>query len=158
MPIQFTKPLGYILGDEGSGTRMGISFLKAYLRGEFDNETLEFFAEKIQLTNEEILERIYKGNNAKEFLASFLPLMAMKTGSEQISNIILHSFHEFIHSFILKIPGHLHLPVGFCGSPAVYFSSILDEALAKHNLVAYKTIREPIHGLIKYQSLLDKLF
>ncbi len=155
---QFTRPLGYILGDEGSGARIGIAFLNTYLRSEFDNESQDFFSSQIQLTIDEILDKIYRQKGSKEFLASFLPLISKKTGNELIRNIIIHSFSDFIRKFILRFPGYQYLNIRFCGSTAYYFSELLDEALNNHSLNLSKIIQDPLSELINRKNQIQNYF
>jgi N-acetylglucosamine kinase-like BadF-type ATPase len=145
---QFTPSLGYVLGDEGSGSQMGIKFLKAFLRGEFKPHTMSFFSKNIQLSEEEILHKIYREKDTKSFLASFVPLMEQQISDSDVRNIIKSSFREFISAHLLNIPGHEALPIGFCGSPAYFFRDILNETLEEFGFSAHRIIRKPIDGLI----------
>lgn len=147
---QNTPSLGYILGDEGSGAFMGIRFLRAYLRNEFDKETAEYFAQHIKLSHSEILDKIYNHNEAKPFLASFVNLMSTKTENRLIKNIVEDSFQQYIKTFILTIPNYRKFSIGFCGSPAYYFSQLLLEALQTFGLSSSKIIQSPMDGLIEF--------
>jgi glucosamine kinase len=149
---QFTPSLGYLLGDEGSGCRMGMRFLRTFLRKEFKPDSMSFFSKNIQLSEEEILHKIYREKEPKAFLASFVPLLEQQISDSDVRNIIKDSFQEFITAHLLNIPGHETLPIGFCGSPAYFFRDILNEALEKFGFSAHKIIRKPIAALIGHFS------
>jgi len=145
----YTPSLGYILGDEGSGTQMGIRFLKSYLRKEFDKDTMEYFAENIRLTDSEILGRIYQHNETKRFLASFVPLMSTRAEHPHIQSIVSQSFSLFVETFILTIPEYLRYNIGFCGSPAYYFNNVLTEQMNRYDLKSGLILVNPIENLTK---------
>jgi len=147
--IQHVKPLGYILGDEGSGCQMGIRFLKKLLRKEFSHELQDFFENKIELNYDQIIYKIYKGNETKSFLASFVPLMSTRISEPQIQEIAIHSFQIFIDTYIRNIPSYQLYPIGFCGSPAFWFKNILEEVMSKNGLTLQKVIINPIEELAK---------
>ncbi len=147
---QHTPSLGYILGDEGSGTHMGIRFLKSYLRKEFDKDTTEYFADNIRLTDFEILSNIYQNNDTKRFLASFVPLMSTKVEHPLIHSIVRESLNQYVETFILTIPENKKYDIGFCGSPAHYFNDILTEQMNKHGLKLKSILANPIDKLLKF--------
>ncbi len=149
-PQQHTPPLGYILGDEGSGTHMGIRFLKKYLRKEFDNELLEYFHSKIEFSDAEIMNMIYKSSDTKRFLASFVPLLSSRIENPEIEQIVIESFRSFFSVFILKIPEYKEFPVGFCGSPAFFFKNILAEVASEYDVQVEKIIINPIEELVRF--------
>jgi glucosamine kinase len=148
--VQFVKPLGYILGDEGSGCQMGMRFLKKLLRKQFSPEIQEFFQSNIELSYEQIMQRIYQSSETKSFLASFVPLMSSRISDPQIKEIAEQCFQDFIDTFIMTIPAHQMYPIGFCGSPAYWFRDILEEVMNKNGLSIENVILNPIHELTQY--------
>ena len=68
--IQNTPALGYILGDEGSGAVLGRMFMNAiFKRPEFCDIRDKYLAEQ-QLTQADIIQRVYREPMANRFLAS----------------------------------------------------------------------------------------
>lgn len=152
---QYTPSLGYILGDEGSGTQMGIRFIKSYLRKEFDKDTTEYFAENIRLTDSEILSKIYQHNDTKRFLASFVPLMTTRVEHPLIYSIVRESLSQYVETFILTIPEYKKYDIGFCGSPAHYFNDILTEQMYGYGLKLKIILANPIEKLSEIFSNKD---
>ncbi len=144
------KSLGYILGDEGSGVSIGIRFLKKYLRKEFSAPLMNYFQSAIGLSDEEILNVIYKEGDEKKFIASFVPLLNGRINHPEIREIIQAAFSDYISTFILPVPDYHIYNLGFCGSPAFYYQDILQKQLSIHGLSAEKIIIHPMDGLINY--------
>ncbi len=151
--ISYTKPLGYLIGDEGSGTQIGMLFLRQYLRKTFDKELTEYFSEKIKTTDEKLLDALYdKTVNTKLLLSSFVPLIHTRINHPDIIKIVEYSFSQFIDAFIKPVPKYYDFPLGFCGSVAFFFQDILKNVLKKHKLNVDKIIKDPVEELIKFYS------
>ena len=58
--VKNSPGLGFILGDEGSGTHLGKKVLQHYLYGTFDEELMDKFKAKYTETASEMLDNIYK--------------------------------------------------------------------------------------------------
>ena len=56
--IEHIKPLGYILGDEGSGVALGKSLLRKLLRNEFSEQLSQSICTDLGLSYEDIIEHV----------------------------------------------------------------------------------------------------
>ena len=148
--VQFVKPLGYTLGDEGSGAAMGIVFLKRFLRKQFSHDAQEYFEANIGMSQTQIMNKIYKSNETKSFLASFVPLMGTRVYDPQIREIVFQSFTDFVEVFVKPIPEFQSYSIAFCGSPAYWFQDILRDVLSQHELSLHKAIANPADELFKH--------
>src|SRR5206468_3978964 len=63
--------LGYMLGDEGSGSYIGKRILRDYMRGSMPHEMAEAFDRTYGYSPEDIMEHIYKKPLANRFMAGF---------------------------------------------------------------------------------------
>lgn len=66
-------PLGYILGDEGSGACLGKRFISDCMKRQLPPELLEGLLAEFNLTPSLLLDRIYREPLANRFLAGFTP-------------------------------------------------------------------------------------
>ena len=57
--VENISPLGYILGDEGSGAVLGRTFISDVLKGELPQDIRDNFFEETHLTEELIIENVY---------------------------------------------------------------------------------------------------
>lgn len=148
--FQYTAPLGYILGDEGSATDITKRFLKLYLRNDLPSDIKEFFDEKLNLSHSQIINNVYNEEFPNKFLASLaLTIFEMKD-KEVIKSILNNSIDDFFKAFVLKIPEYWQYKIGFCGSTAYFLEELLKTKTNQLNLKFHKCIRYPINELVKY--------
>lgn len=74
-------PLGFILGDEGSGTALGKLFLNGIFKGTLPSSLKKKYLEWAKLDYPSIINKVYREPLANRFLASICPFI-----SEQIEN------------------------------------------------------------------------
>ncbi len=143
--------LGYVLGDEGSGTNLGKRFLQAYFYNELPVEIRLAFQQYIKLTDSEIFKAIYQQPLPNRFLASIAPFIHSHKQHFIVKNMVNKAFSAFVEKHIL--PYHLPQPrIGFCGSIAYYFQDELQEVLQRYHLQAQVIIQNPVEKLVEYHT------
>lgn len=144
------SPLGFILGDEGSGAVMGRQLLGDYFKEVMPPSLREKFAERFNITREEALNRVYRGEKPNQFLAQFTPFLSENAHSAYCQEFVQRNFMEFFERNVLKLPNYSKLPIGFVGSVAWYFSQILINTADYYGFANPVIIKDPIDGLEKY--------
>ena len=149
------RPLGYILGDEGSGADIGKHIVADALKGLLSEETTKSFWDFAKADYPTLIEKIYRQPNANVFLASFAPFAATNIGNEEVRNIVEGRFRAFFERNVFQYPkADIEKGVAFVGSVAYAFKAVL-ESVASGCGVRIKTIvRSPIDGLIDYHRAL----
>lgn len=142
--------LGYIYGDEGSGTQLGKSLVEAFLKKKLPTELSLKFDEKYQFTLEDILNNTYKKPNPNRFLASFTTFFVENRNNDYLKAIEIKCFNDFIDYFIVSFENYKRVPIGFVGSVAYFFSDSLKEAFSARGLTVSKIVKAPIDGLKEY--------
>lgn len=142
--------LGYLLGDEGSGSHIGKAFLRAYFYRELDDELVEAFESYTSVDRSTVLDKVYESEVPNTYLASFTRFMGEHRGHPIIQRIILDSFGEFLDRHVRKYRGHLGLPVNFIGSIAFHFKQILVAALHERDMNAGRFVQKPIEELADF--------
>ena len=150
--VKNSPGLGFILGDEGSGTHLGKKVLQYYLYNTFDAELMDKFKEKYPQTNSEILDNIYKKELPNRYLAGFVTFLIENRGHFMIENIIEDSINDFFFNHIYKYRESWSLPINFVGSVAFGFKDVLAEMCKDYELKLGRVIKSPMDGLIKYHS------
>lgn len=151
--IAINRPgLGYVLGDEGSGAYMGKKVLQYFLYNTFDEELNGRFRLKYNLTQETILENIYKKPLANKYLASFSPFLSENRGHYMIENIIEDSINDFFFHHICKFKESWTLPVSFVGGIAYYFRDVVKELCNSYEFTLGKILKNPMEGLSEYHQ------
>ena len=144
-----TPPLGFILGDEGSGAYIGKRLLADALKGLLPTDLTEKLMQHIGLSYAEIIQKVYKNDYPNRFLAQLTHFAADNLDREEIHNIVLESFVTFIDRNLMRYTAEmLSRPINFVGSVAFYFEYILAEALEMCGLQIGNVEQTPIDGLI----------
>ena len=147
--IANTPPLGYILGDEGSSAVLGRHLVGNCLKNQLPEALRDEFLTEYQLTQEIILEKVYRQPLANRFLASLTPFLSKHKEVPEIHNLLVDSFVDF---FVRNVKQYRRpwLPIHFVGSIANAFSSELKEAAESLGMELGTIMRSPMEGLIKY--------
>lgn len=142
--------LGYVLGDEASGSYFGKKLLAWYIYGLLPEHLGKSFSEKYQLSKEDIIRRVYKEPNPNVFLASFATFLSDHGTDPFIRNLIRKGMEEFFETNVQAYDEYKHYPVHFAGSIAHFFSDVIREVAQAKNIVVGNIIRKPISGLAEY--------
>ncbi len=146
------SPLGFILGDEGSGAVMGRKLLGDYFKEVMPLYLREEFAKRYNLKWEEALNRVYRSEKPNQFLAQFIPFLSEHGNSAYCQEFVQHNFMEFFERNVSHIPNYTSYPIGFIGSVAYYFSQILNNTASYFGFDETTIIKDPIDGLEKYYN------
>jgi N-acetylglucosamine kinase-like BadF-type ATPase len=150
--IKNSPGLGYILGDEGSGTYLGKKVIQYYLYNTFDPDLMDRFNAKYNTNTIEILESVYKKPLPNKYLANFATFLVENRGHYMVENIIEDGFNDFFFNHIYKYRESWTLPIHFVGSIAYGFKDVLKEICDSYELKLGKVIKNPIDGLVKYHQ------
>ena len=139
--------LGYILGDEGSGTFFGRKLLTAFLYDTMPEELAASFKEKFNVDKELVIKRIYQQPSPNSFLASFSPFMSDHISHPFIVELLRNGFEEFFETNIKSYPDYKKQVCHFVGSIAYHFKEILTEVCAINGVRVGKILKHPIDEL-----------
>jgi glucosamine kinase len=148
--VKNSPGLGFILGDEGSGTHLGKKVLQHYMYGTFDEELMDKFKAKYTETNAEILDNVYKKELPNRYLSRFTAFLIENRGHFMIENIIEDSLNDFFFNHIYKYRESWTMPINFVGSVAFGFKDTLKQMCNDYELKLGKVIKDPMDGLVKY--------
>lgn len=85
------SPLGFILGDEGSGAVLGKLLVGDILKNQLPPAIKEAFLKQFDLTAPEIIDRVYRQPFPNRFLASLSPFIAQHLEEPGIRQLVLDS-------------------------------------------------------------------
>lgn len=143
------SPLGYILGDEGSGAVLGRLFIGACLKNQFSGQIKEGFLEYIKMSQPEILDRIYRQPFPNTFLASISPFILQHISDDQVYDLVYNSLKEFFVKNIMQYDYRNNV-VHLTGSVAYYYANIVKQIAEDLNIEVGTIVKSPIDGLVKY--------
>ncbi len=145
------SPLGYILGDEGSGAYKGKLLVSNALKDLLTDELKEKFLKQYKLTHSIIIDNVYKNPFPNRFLASISPFLLQNIEEEAIADIVKKSFNDFFERNVMQYD-YKKKKVHFVGSIAYHYSSILQEVATNKNITIGKIDKSPIEGLVHYYN------
>ena len=145
------SPLGFILGDEGSGAVLGKLFIGDLLKNQLPAGLKEKFLERYQLTPADIIDRVYRKPFPNRYLATLSPFISEHITIPEVRQLVKQSFKAFLVRNVMQYD-YQHYAVGFNGSVAWYYRDILEEALSETGLKMGIIIKAPMEGLLKYHQ------
>lgn len=147
--VLHTPPLGYILGDEGSGTFLGKVLVNSVFKGLISNDMKEAFCSKFNLSMSDIIEHVYRQPAANTFLASLVPFIVEHREHPAIHDLLIEAFRMFIKRNI-AVYGQEEMPINCVGGIAYQFEKELKEAIAMENMKTGIILRRPIDSIVQY--------
>ncbi len=144
------SPLGFILGDEGSGSVMGRKLLGDYFKEVMPADLRSEFGRRFGVTREEALARVYRTEKPNQFLAQFVPFLSGHSDSAYCREFVRQNFVDFFERNVTKLPDFHKYPLGFVGSVAYYFSEILKDTASYYGFNEITILKDPIDGLESY--------
>jgi N-acetylglucosamine kinase-like BadF-type ATPase len=146
------SPLGYILGDEGSGAVLGKILIGDILKNQLPEHLCNKFLLQYGLDRMTIIQRVYREPQANRFLASVSPFLLQNINEPEIHDLVLRSFKAFFKRNITQYDGYKDLKVNFVGSIAYYYKDVLVEAAGMCDCTVGTIIKSPMQGLISFHS------
>ena len=145
------SPLGFILGDEGSGACLGKLLVGDILKNQMTPELKEKFLKQFNLEPADIIDRVYRKPFPNRFLASLSPFLAQNLDEPCVRTLVLNSFKAFLKRNVMQYD-YQHNKVHFIGSVAFHYKEVLAEAAQEMGVQIGTILQSPMEGLISYHS------
>lgn len=147
--VSNVSPLGYILGDEGSGAVLGKRLVGDCLKRQLPEAICQAFLKETRLSPAEIIDKVYRQPQANRFLASLTPFLLAHRETPEIHALLLSCFTDFFRRNVMQYE-YQRKEVHFTGSIAWFFKEEVTEAAHALNIRTGKFIKSPIQGLTIY--------
>lgn len=142
--------LGYILGDEGSGSFFGKKMITSYLYQQMPEDLRTLFAQEFDADRETVISNVYQKPLPNTYLAGFSRFMAQHRNHPFIVKVLKDGFQQFIDINIKDFKNHQHIECHFVGSIAFYYQDVLKEVCEENGLLVGKIMQKPIEGIYNY--------
>ena len=142
--------LGYILGDEGSGSYYGKKLLSEFLYNKLPRSISSILVNQYKLTKKDIFEHVYMKPHANVYLASFMKIFSDHRDNPWVVETIASGSRLFLENHVQCFPNYRTVPVHFVGSIAYYFEDILRNVAGRMDIQTGNIIQKPIYGLVDY--------
>lgn len=146
-------PLGFWLGDEGSGGHLGKSLILAYLHREMPSTTREAFENNYGPKDRlEILDHAYKRERPNKYFAAYSYFLLENESDPWCKNLIESCFIQFFEKYLLKYPQVREVSLGSVGSIAHHYRHHLEKVALHYDLKFSKIVQKPIEELAIYHQ------
>lgn len=145
-------PLGFILGDEGSGAALGRQLVSDALKERLTKGLKEELMEEYRLTPALVIEKVYRQPFPSRFLASLSPFLKKHINDPTIYRILHRGFSDFFERNVMAYD-YKKNRVHFVGSIGWHYADVLREVAAGKGIEVGTIARSPIEGLIEYYNV-----
>lgn len=145
-------PMGYILGDEGSGASIGRRLVNAIYKKELPAAYRDLFEKECMINYDDVISGVYRSDSPATFLASLVPFIHDHISDQIFRNLVFCEFDLFFNRNILRLNRPKSYGVGFVGSIANNFSDILKDAARFHGITITTIIQRPIQRLAEFHN------
>ena len=141
--VSNVSPMGYILGDEGSGAVIGKTFIGELYKGGH-SDFIPVFENETGLTSADIIQKVYREPLANRFLASLTVFINAHIREQKwIDEMVTECFRLFFRRNIVHYE-RPDLKVNFVGSIAYHFREQLTEAADLEGFEIGKILKSPL--------------
>lgn len=151
--VQQVPTLGFWLGDEGSGSYLGRTFVPRYLRGELPDDLRDRFAKRFpDCTRENVLERAYRQEYPNRYFAGFSKFLFDHRRHPYVYRFLYDAFALFFETYVCRYPDYPNRAVHFTGSVAFYYADFLRQVANDRGITLGYILETPIAGLALYHQ------
>lgn len=143
------SPLGFILGDEGSGAVLGKLLVSDCLKNQLPSEIQTKFFGQFGLTRADILDKVYKQPFPNRFLAGLSPFLWQNIEIPEIRKLVSDSFLCFFKRNVMQYD-YRSYQVHMAGSIAYFYRDMIKETAAEVGVTIGHIVQSPMRGLIDY--------
>lgn len=147
--IDRVKSCGYLLGDEGSGFRIGQAVYRMLCRDQLPATLIHQICESEQIHQRDLITSLYSHTNPRTYIASFARYVK-DIPSDVHTKVMDEVFGDFITRMVKPLHDRHGGSVYLSGSIAFHFQEVLLQKLRKNYNIAATFAPSPLEGLIRY--------
>ena len=145
------RPLGFILGDEGSNAYMGKRFIADVLKELAPREVIMAFYDHYQTTPNSIMEEVYNTPLPSRSLARYAFFLKENLEHPYVRELVYSSLKHFFARNVVAYD-YRENPISFVGSTCVMFEGLLREVAEDFGASIRKITKYSMPGLIEYHA------
>ena len=149
--VKTVAPLGFVLGDEGSGAYLGKLFIADMLKGLAPQDLTKAFYEQYAVSPNILLDNVYTDPMPSRTLSYYSRFLAEHLDNSYVYNLVYSGFMSFFTRNISAYD-YKNEPLCFVGSTAVIFEDLLRRAASDFGAEISKIIRYSMPGLVEYHA------
>ena len=151
--------LGFLIGDEGSGSALGKHLLRRFFMKKLPKDLEEDFIQTYRITIDDAIKNMYHNPRANAYLGEFNKFIAERKKHPYFQNMVFDEMKNYLDYQVLPYPEAGEVEVNCIGYIAFIYEDILRAAAAELNLKIGKVVQKPIESLVDYHKkyILDLL-
>ena len=149
--MQNVKPLGFILGDEGSGSALGKLFLSDCLKNLAPRQLQDEFYAQFNVTPDEIMDSVYVMSLSNKTLSKYSFFLAAHLDNDYVHTLVHDEIMRFFKRNISQYD-YVNYPLCFVGAVACTYSDILKEVASEFGASIKKIVPRSMPGLIEFHG------
>jgi N-acetylglucosamine kinase-like BadF-type ATPase len=142
--------LGFLIGDEGSGSAIGKQLVRRYFMKKLPADLHSEFQDEYNLTLEEALKNMYHTTRPNAYLADFNKFVVERKDHPYFQDMVFEEMKSFFEYQVLPYKQAKEAEINFIGSIAYYYENILRSVAAELNLSVGHVVQKPIESLVSY--------
>ena len=146
---------GYILGDQGSGFKIGKKILQYYIENQFSKKEEKKFKKMYGYDKLSMITAVYEAQNHKRFVASFSRFLNELNKKTQ-KKLLNREFYKYFRNVSKQIPGSEKLQYNFVGSIASVYEDRLREAAKEQAIKVGEVIKSPFERIDTIYNYIKK--
>ncbi len=150
---QSLPSLGYVLGDEASGSWLGKKLISDYFGQRLSDINRKRFEDFGDYSKDFILNKVYQEPWPAAFLASYSKLISENVNDPYFYRLVYEGFELFIANIKTHFLQKSELPLHFTGSVAYIYSDILRKVASDMQVYVKNINQSPIAGLTLFHQL-----
>ena len=149
--VKNVRPLGFILGDEGSNAHMGKQFIADILKELAPADLTTAFYDRFQTSSNVLMDEVYTNTLPSRSLGKYAFFLNEHIDHPYVYNLVYQALMSFFTRNISAYD-YRDRPIAFVGSTCVMFEDILRRAAADFGATVGKVARYSMPGLIEFHS------
>ncbi|AKK72997.1 ATPase [Chryseobacterium sp. P1-3] len=142
--------LGFLIGDEGSGSAIGKQLVRRYFMKKLPADLHSEFEKDYQLTIEDALKNMYHSPRPNAYLANFNKFVIERKEHPYFMDMVFEEMKSFFEYQVLPYQEAQEAEINFIGSIAYYYENILRSVATELHLNVGHVVQKPIESLVDY--------
>lgn len=142
--------LGFLIGDEGSGSAIGKQLVRRYFMKKLPADLHSEFEADYKLTIEDALKHMYHAPRPNAYLADFNKFVVERKDHPYFVNMVFEEMKSFFEYQVMPYQEANDAEINFIGSIAYYYENILRSVAEELNLNVGHVVQKPIESLVDY--------
>lgn len=142
--------LGFLMGDEGSGSAIGKQLVRRYFMKKLPEDLHAEFDQNYGLKIEDALKNMYHSSRPNAWLADFNKFVIERKDHPYFKNMVYEEMKNFFEYQVIPYKESKEAEINFIGSIAYYYEETLRAVAEEFHLHVGHVVQKPIESLVDY--------